>query len=235
MIAVAVFDFDPEGLERMKRELLTYTIQRDTELRTFWFTEERSLTRLEAVIGGVHAALISLADGMGRELGRRIYARNPDCRIVFYGPDDPALRPLLGARPIGYHALSEGGGRLAGTLDAVIDELVTSSAFFRFRNRRRTLLIPTRTILYFQSELKTVRIFLTEGQTEAVTAKLSDVERGLTNDFIRIHQSFLVNGRHVRVLDRSGRTVVLSDGARLPLSDAKYDAAAARIEAMTSL
>lgn len=229
MITLAVLDTDQGRLTRIREALASYSIRRNMELQVYWYTSQKSFEQLERWIASVCVALIAVGD-IGRKLGRKVYALNPDCRIIFYGSEGERLRSLLRARPIGYHVVSDGAAVLAENLDEVLQEIADSSAFYRFESRRRTLLLPAKNILYFQSDLKSVHIHLKNGQVETVTAKLSNVEQQLGDFFVRVHQSFLVNASHIRVFDRSRRVVFISNGQELPISDAKYESASARLE-----
>lgn len=230
MISAAVLDTDPKDMDLIREILVSYTIQRDIDLQIYWYTSQKSFDQLERVMRSVSIALIAVKNGDGRELGSKVYAINPDCRIIFYGPEGQQLRPLLRSRPIEYHAFSEGDIALKEKLDAILQEIADSSGVFQFKSRRRTLLLPTRNIIYFHSDLKLVQIHLESGCTETITAKLSDVEKRLPSSFIRIHQSFLVNSAHIRSLDHGERVVFISNGEVIPISDAKYESAVVKIE-----
>ncbi len=233
MICVTVFE--PDGMKRREmHELLTgYSIRRDTELQTYWFTDPRDMTRFSELTAVTGIALIATAWPDAPRLGRKIYGANPDCRIVYYGPADVRLERFLRARPVGYHRLADGGGALEKELDAVLRELTLSTTVFRWSTRRRTVLIPVRRIVYLQSDLKNVTLRLTGGGEEHITAKLSELESRLPSCFIRIHQSFLVNIYHIRALDKSVRTVTVTGGDTLPVSDARYGRVEARLDAAT--
>lgn len=229
MIAAAVLDTDSKDLAYIREVLTAYSIQRNKSLQVYWYTSPNSFDRLEQMIGSVCVALIAVKSGEGRTLGRRVYARNPDCRILFYGPEEQPLRPLLRARPIEYHSFSEGDAAFWRKLDDIFQEIEDAEGVFQFKSRRKNLFLPTRGIMYFQSDLKLVQIHQENGRTEIITAKLSQIEEQLNGTFIRVHQSFLVNRTHIRALDCSERAVCLSNGEAIPISDAKYEATLAQV------
>lgn len=76
--------------------------------------------------------------------------------------------------------------------------------------------IEKREILYFYSDRRLVKL-VTEGREYAFYGKLDEVERQLTNGFIRIHQRYLVRAEAVQRVERN--TVAIG-GTSLPISRA---------------
>ena len=82
--------------------------------------------------------------------------------------------------------------------------------------------IPLNDILYFESN-KRVLIVHTKGEDHSFYGKLDDIEEGLQNDnFIRIHQSFLVNAFKINSVSKT--EVTLKNGDILPVSKSRATA-----------
>ena len=82
--------------------------------------------------------------------------------------------------------------------------------------------IPLNDILYFESN-KRVLIVHTKGEDHSFYGKLDDIEEGLQNDnFIRIHQSFLVNALKIKSVSKT--EVTLKNGDVLPVSKSRATA-----------
>jgi DNA-binding LytR/AlgR family response regulator len=85
-------------------------------------------------------------------------------------------------------------------------------------------------ILYCESEKRLV-FFHLQGATYSTYAKLSDIEKDFPQDFVRCHQSFLVN---IRIVRRVGKEEIeLTDGCLLPISQRRKKAVSAQMEKMT--
>ncbi len=56
-------------------------------------------------------------------------------------------------------------------------------------------------ILYLKSEHVYLELFLTNNRTVLVRASLNDILSKLTNDFIRIHRSFIINSKHLTQIE----------------------------------
>lgn len=78
-------------------------------------------------------------------------------------------------------------------------------------------LVPLRDILYLEGTDRTV-VHMAGGEHHRTIKTLADYERMLPgNEFIRIHQSYLVALRHIRTYYKNGN-VVLDNGISLPVS-----------------
>ena len=229
MTIIAVLEPEKDKRDIISNFLFMYSLKKNLDIKTYLLTDHNSLNRLTDIAQLSNIAMISSSWNSYQNVGKSLYNLNPDCRIIYYSSENIALKPLLNSRPIGYHCILEGQNEFEVLLDSVFSEIENSTGIFHWSTRRRTVFIPTRRIIYFKSDLKTVVICLKEGE-EVLVAKLSEVEKLLSNRFVRIHQSFLVNGNHIRQLNKSNRTVLMSNGDILPLSDAKYDSAVCKIE-----
>lgn len=218
MIRIAVFDSDPDRRAAIKRSVSAFTIQNSVDLDVFWFTQSAKVDKYASLI---HIALISLDDAEGSATGRRLYGLNEDCRIVYYSASKRELIPLLSVRPRGFCS-PEVGGDLMKYIGDIVGELKKSSGFFYHETRRELYLLPYRSILYFQSDLKYVNIYLRGGGTEKLYAKLSEIEKRLGAGFLRLHKSYIVNTSYVQTVDKSDKAAVLCDGETIPVSDANY-------------
>ena len=79
--------------------------------------------------------------------------------------------------------------------------------------------IPLDEIYYFESKLRVI-IVHTKNEEISFYGKLDNIEKELAEkDFIRIHQSFLVNASKIKTLNKE--TAELTCGTRLPISKSK--------------
>lgn len=75
----------------------------------------------------------------------------------------------------------------------------------------RILLIPLGDIAYFEAEDKYVLLHTTDGQQYLTNYTISTLEEKLTDPFIRISRSVLLNSRHIREIQRylGGKYLIL--------------------------
>lgn len=89
-----------------------------------------------------------------------------------------------------------------------------------FTQNGQSMLIPSREILYLESEHHEIRLHLTT-EVLAIRENLSQCEERLKNKgFVRIYRSFLVNMYHIRLLEKEN--ALLDNGERLYVSRRRY-------------
>lgn len=86
--------------------------------------------------------------------------------------------------------------------------------YFLIEQKNRSLRLPLREIHYFKSDRKKISA-VTRDRSEEFYGKLTDIESGLPEYFIRIHNRYLVNLRHVTDL---GTSSCICGGEELPVS-----------------
>lgn len=78
--------------------------------------------------------------------------------------------------------------------------------------------IPMKEILFFET-CGTHRVTVySENRSVEFRGDLSDIARQLPADYLRVHQSFLVNRAAVGEVDLKGNTLRLIDGSEIPVS-----------------
>lgn len=83
------------------------------------------------------------------------------------------------------------------------------------------LSVPVHEIYYFESSLRTINIQTCREQLNFY-GKLNQIEKNdLLQDFIRCHQSYLVNPACIRQLRKDGLS--LMNGVQLPVSKSRYE------------
>ena len=103
---------------------------------------------------------------------------------------------------------------------AAVDEIKSDDSNFHCRNKKETFRVPISEIIYFHSKAKTIEVLCTGDATYLHRGKMREVEKTLdqTNaEFWRIHQSYLVNFRHVYKVRY--KDIEMSNGMVLPISE----------------
>lgn len=108
-------------------------------------------------------------------------------------------------------------------MDAIIDKMDYSvtKREFGFKEGRKEISLER--LLYIESNLHILEFHVMEDDMKVYTMyeTLDVLEAGLAeNDFIRIHQSYLVNVKHIRNVVRC--KVILTNGVELPIPKARY-------------
>jgi len=225
MICLAVFEPDQNRKATIKDWLVRYTVQRNCEMELLWFVDNDPIPKIEKHADRIQIALVGLDCEKGAEAGQALYVKNPDCRILYYRTTTCDLEPLLPTRPISFYLWEDGRETFLDKLDSVYNDVLLTQTTFRYETKNKMYLLPKRNILYFQSDLRYVNIRLFHGEQPRILAKLSEIEQLVTDSFVRIHKSYLVNPKHVLWMDKKNHLVLLTSGEQLPVSDAQYEKA----------
>ena len=94
----------------------------------------------------------------------------------------------------------------------------TDNSVIYISTRQDSYAIPKDSILYCKSDLK-YTVFVTDnGMLIRKLEKLQDVENKYLWDFMRVHQSFLINPQKVKSIDKTTNEIILSNNTRIPFS-----------------
>ena len=104
------------------------------------------------------------------------------------------------------------------------------SKLFSIQNQQinRTLSIPTLEgytmqpldeILYFVSDSNYTKIILTNGKSILVSKTMKVIEQQLTDDFLRVHNSYIVNTKYIeKFIKTDGGYLVMKNQQQIPIS-----------------
>lgn len=87
-------------------------------------------------------------------------------------------------------------------------------AFYQFTFNKEIRIVPLKDVVYFESRVRIVYIFFSDGHSEYFYGKLNGVEKEIDDigqHFLRIHQSFLVNYDYIKTMNFCSITVCMGD------------------------
>ena len=127
------------------------------------------------------------------------------------------------ASPLGCVAAPHDDAQLLSVLKTFWQYHGQDATFFIVETRRQLLHIRHEEILYFESRGKSVYPHTLSGAAESFPARLDVVAARLAPyRYVRCHQSYLANLRHVRQLNKVTHQLTLSSGATIPISKQYY-------------
>jgi len=105
--------------------------------------------------------------------------------------------------------------------DAALEQILSDEIYFHFNDGRKSLRVPIKDIVYFESALRVINIICVD-KTYTFKERMNTIENALNQtkaDFWRIHQSYLVSRRHIYKM--SYTEIELSNGTTLPISEGR--------------
>ncbi len=146
-----------------------------------------------------------------------------EIEIAFVPHASFPVQELLWTRPLGCVAAPHDDAQLLSVLKTFWQYHGQDATFFIVETRRQLLHIRHEEILYFESRGKSVYPHTLSGAAESFPARLDVVAARLAPyRYVRCHQSYLANLRHVRQLNKVTHQLTLSSGATIPISKQYY-------------
>lgn len=191
----------------------------DLEIEVYWDGEGL----IKSVESKVYYDMIFLDIEMKNENGisvaRKIRKIDNNVLIIYVTSYESYMLESFSVRPFRFIIKPLNEQELHNCFKAAFDDISNSDSYFRYNYQRIRHKIPIRDILYFQSNRRKIKIVTQENVFEFY-GKLNDIETSLINSkavFLRVHQSFLVNYKHVKGL--SYDFLVLDNGKYIPISE----------------
>lgn len=105
--------------------------------------------------------------------------------------------------------------KIKAVLRTALEELdLTSEKYYVIEQRSGIIRIPLNSIKYFASDRRVIHL-VTDNASYDFYDKLNDLESGLPDAFVRIHNRYLI---HLKYLDQIDGNFAIVDGESLPIS-----------------
>lgn len=215
---IAICDDEPESIQSLQECILVWGEQSDINISTDCFDSGAALlTYFENKKYDLIFLDVSMPSMDGFELAKRLRLIDADAFIIFVtfmAEFMPKAFHVMAAdyiiKPVSQDKLSELLDRLKNNLDKNTDTYI-----IRLKGGGEVLL-PLEKILFLESMKHYIRATTPDNEYEYL-GKLDIEETVLSKkDFVRIHQSYLVNMAHVFIAFDT--YVSLTDGTKLPIS-----------------
>ena len=152
----------------------------------------------------------------GIEIAERIKDNNKDCQVIFISGYNDYAQDIFEANPVFFIRKPIEEEILIKAVDLAIENVNKSrTERFCYQRESRVYIVPIQDIIYFESSRRIIKIVSNNG-TDVFYSRLNDIESTIAGDFIRIHQSYLVNPRYIASLN--GNEIYLTNGVTLPVS-----------------
>lgn len=189
------------------------------EIEVFWNGE----SLLYAVKSGHCFDIIYLDIEMGGEDGisvaKKIREYDKNVRIIYVTSHENYVLESFSVRPFRYLVKPVSEQQMEDCFRAVCEDISCEDFYFRYSYQRVNRKILLRDILYFESNKRKIFV-VTEKETFELYGKLKEIENSLKAyrvSFLRVHQSFLVNYKHVSGLAYD--FVVMDNGKKISISE----------------
>lgn len=156
----------------------------------------------------------------GINAARRIRRIDRSVLLIYVSGYEQYLKELFEVEPFRFLSKPVDGAKLRRYFREACDRIVGAEAYYSFSFNKEIRKVAVRDIVYFESRNRVVHIFMADGSEERFYGRLNAVEKELSEghqEFLRIHQSFLVNYSYIEKMNFSEVTVVFGNGKRAAL------------------
>lgn len=226
-IKVFVFEPDTQAKKQLRDCFVMYSVRYNIELEISWMSVLGDCG-IEKLVCDAAFAFVNLSNQQqATYIGETIYKYNNMCSLFYYGKiscsDKDELtryfKKLFPSRPIGYLEKAD-KTEVFAALDIYGS---VKEKMFRFKTKGMIYRIPYNSILYFKSDRNHIILKLFSGIEYMFPGKLSMLGFDEQSaDFIRVHQSYLINKKYITVVNKSNKSVLLNNGEEIFISKAHY-------------
>lgn len=210
--------------ERIKHELKRLAFATNYESFAVYINENSGVSEKmgKDLFRQFHMAFVSLERQDALLTGELLYTQNRACPLIYYGRSESKIFSVLPTRPVWYWNV--GKQPLKEVFMHQLDQLRKSPYYFSFSDRQCAYLLTYEEIGCFYSLKRALYLHtVSRGELGTLHVTLDKLEQELpVGKFLRVHQSFLVNKRHIFRLDRATHILMLHDGYEVPVSRAMY-------------
>ena len=219
MYIIGICDAGENVCTSIEKMLLQYAKEKNVQIDTnVWYSGENLRDYL---ISGGHLDVlfldIELFKMSGIEVGGYIRNQldNMRLQIVYISGKASYAQQLFKTQPLDFLVKPISQQQINEVMDIALKIIKRRNERFEFRYGKEYYYVPMGDIVYIGSEGRKVKV-VTPKATFEFYGKLKEVAKRLSDDFIIIHQSYIVNKEYV--FRYTYEMVELIDGTTLPIS-----------------
>lgn len=209
MFYIAICDDDKVLCNQMESDLKDYIQSKDIKVDIYYTAEKL----YEAMQNGNHYDLIFLdiefraMDGV--ELGRKIRdeLNNNISQIVYISGNQEYAMDLFSVRPMNFLIKPFSKQELVDNLETAKRLVQSQNNCFECKCDSEWLRIPYNQIMYLESDNRKIKIHTEQG-IKTMYGVLNKISDTFPMEFIRIHQSYLVNRIYIKMWKHNEITLV---------------------------
>jgi DNA-binding LytR/AlgR family response regulator len=219
MFSVAICDDDELLCARIENTIRSYMGKNSIRTEVYYSCEKlydaiQNKEQYDLLFLDIELGLMN-----GVEMGNRIRNEFNDERthIVYISAKTNYAMELFDVRPLNFLVKPFTKKQIIDVLNKAMELTGNFHKYFEFQTEQTVSRIEYGDIIYFESKSRKVALFSLQGKHEFY-AQLNDIEQQTKGEFLRIHQSFLINPMYVKQF--CSQKVVLNDDSELPISHA---------------
>lgn len=219
MLRIAICDDHTAVCSEVEKMVLEYIEKNAIQIAIEVFYTGEALIHLIETKGQFDLIFldIELKTTTGIEVGRVIRQQFHDhhCKIVFMSAVTGYEYDLFELQPFNFLRKPIAFENVEKCIDLFCEVIGKGNVHFEYNTNHTQARMPYQEILYFESQLKKIRI-VTATRTEEFYGSLDKIKDALPKMFLMTHRSYIVNFNHVARIQK--KEIVLTNGVSIPIS-----------------
>jgi DNA-binding LytR/AlgR family response regulator len=227
MLKLAIYDSCKEHAMELrntvKEALVTFKI--NFQVTTYYSLIDTLLGKITENPYEYDIILFNKEDIKTFEVAKMIRANNLYCAFVFISESEQGIKEAFRYRSSAFLIKPVMKSSLQGVFAYIIDEIKIRQRYFLISNKSTLIRIPFQYIDCFESQLRKVKVIINQDYFNDIVfmRKLDEIHENLPNDnFVRCHQSYIVNLDNVQYLDRVNKKIIMFSGKEIYISKRHY-------------
>lgn len=223
MLDIYLFEPDKIHVKKIREICAEYAIKHNTDPKVKAFEEIPERIKCGEVYGSETSLYMIKGDDRINTLAVSISEVNPENYTVLIADGLKEIMRYISAdfRPSGVLIKPAEYGAAEKIFNDIYSDYKKHGGEkvrqFRFKIRSREYSVNVDNILYFEAMNKKIML-RTAGQAFEFYMPMEDILKNLSENFVRIHKSYIVNTRHIAVADYKNMTVTLDDNSAIFIS-----------------
>ena len=201
MLGIAVFD-DEKIIVDYVGELLEENLDVNAKIYKYTKLEEFKIDCKKGMLQKINAIYIDIKiDSLnGIEIAQKIQQENPKIKIIYMTAYSQYSEAIFKTKPTYLLLKPIKKEQIKKSLERALQEEKQNKSIKTFNIKGKIFNIEVEKIKYIESNKRVVIIY-EEDLKRRIYGKLDEIEEMLPSNFVRCHQSYIVNLEHVRELN----------------------------------
>lgn len=224
MLNIAVCDDNLENIELIEKiikksnKFVCKLSSHTSALSLFSYLEDSAKGNIDVIFMD-----IELGEYNGIQVAAKIKVTHPYIKIIFVTGHINYAEDIFAVEPVYFIVKPISQARVLEALDKVYGIIQNeNSQTIKIKNKQGIFKIKTSSIHYMESNKRIVYVYDAE-QIWEVQVQLNELSKELPNNFLRCHQSYMVNMDMIKTFTSNG--IELQSGKIIPISRLKYSEA----------
>ena len=216
VLNIAICDNDVKFTSFVEGLLQKKATKMNASAETEVFFDGRAL--LESVQSGNKYDLIFLDIEVGHidgiEVARDIRKKDKTVLFIYISGNEQSLKELFEVNPFRFLSKPLDSELLLKSFEEAVDKIGEEEVYFQYMSNKRICKVLLNDVVYFESRSRMVNIFFVDGSSRNFYGKLNEIEEEIlvnSKQFLRVHQSYLINCDFVREATLTNVTLSAND------------------------